>query len=407
MRIIIYGINYSPELIGIGKYTGEMGGWLADKGYDVRVITAPAYYPNWRTSPQSLSWKYSKKIEDKVKVFRCPLFVPENPSAFSRLLHLLSFGMSSLPILFSQYWWRPNIVMLIVPTLFCAPQALFFAKISGAKSVLHIQDFEVDAMFSSGISDSKKLHFIAAFFEKWILISFDFVSSISKGMMERAKCKGVSMDRLRFLPNWSNSFESINIKRSSELLQKLGIDAEKKVILYSGNLGEKQGLELIIQAASQMQQNTQIVFLIVGTGPSKKRLVQMVEDIRLKNVLFSNLLNEDEFPNLLASVDVHLVIQKKGVADAVLPSKLTNILTIGGNAVITTEPDTTLGSLCKSFPGIALAVKPESVTDLINGINYALTMLRPNMIAREYANENLNKEVILTKFFEDLKNELT
>ena len=48
LRILIYGLNYSPELTGIGKYTGEMAAWLAERGHDVRVVAAPPYYPAWR-----------------------------------------------------------------------------------------------------------------------------------------------------------------------------------------------------------------------------------------------------------------------------------------------------------------------------------------------------------------------
>ena len=47
LKILIYGINFAPELTGVGKYTGEMAAWLAAAGHEVRVITAPPYYPDW------------------------------------------------------------------------------------------------------------------------------------------------------------------------------------------------------------------------------------------------------------------------------------------------------------------------------------------------------------------------
>ncbi|MDT9046922.1 colanic acid biosynthesis glycosyltransferase WcaI, partial [Escherichia coli] len=81
----------------------------------------------------------------------------------------------------------------------------------------------------------------------------------------------------------------------------------------------------------------------------------------------------------------HLVIQKRGAADAVLPSKLTNILAVGGNAVITAEHDTELGQLCIAEPGIAVCVEPESVDALAQGIESALALSKDNTVAREYA----------------------
>ncbi|MCW7187338.1 hypothetical protein OHD60_22915 [Escherichia coli] len=61
MKILVYGINYSPELTGIGKYTGEMVEWLAAQGHEVRVITAPPYYPQWQVGENYSAWRYKRE----------------------------------------------------------------------------------------------------------------------------------------------------------------------------------------------------------------------------------------------------------------------------------------------------------------------------------------------------------
>ena len=109
-----------------------------------------------------------------------------------------------------------------------------------------------------------------------------------------------------------------------------------------------------------------------------------------------------DLPNILATADCHLVVQKKGVADAVLPSKLTNILSVGGNAVITAEEETYLGKLCENNQGIAILVKPESVQALKDGILRAISMEKPNLIAKQYALDNLDKQKVLSRFFNKL-----
>ena len=63
MKILLYGVNYSPEITGIGKYTGEMCDWLVDRGNIVRVVTAPKYYPAWKIDSQFSAWRYQKKKE--------------------------------------------------------------------------------------------------------------------------------------------------------------------------------------------------------------------------------------------------------------------------------------------------------------------------------------------------------
>ncbi|MDF3007961.1 MAG: wcaI, partial [Enterobacter kobei] len=90
-------------------------------------------------------------------------------------------------------------------------------------------------------------------------------------------------------------------------------------------------------------------------------------------------------------------------ADAVLPSKLTNILAVGGNAVITAERHTELGQLCDTCPGIAVCVEPESVDALIDGIGQALLMPKSNTVAREYAERTLEKENVLSQFIADIR----
>ena len=407
MKILIYGINYSPEIVGVGKYSGEMGDWLVKKGHNVRVITAPPYYPDWQVRPEFSRYLYSRSKNAGTTIWRCPLFVPSRQSALLRIVHLASFAFSSIPILVAQLFWRPNIVFLIAPTLFCAPAALLFAKIVRAKSILHIQDFEADALFGldlvSGSSRSSPLKNLVFWFESLLLRNFDVLSTISEGMMQRAQDKGVPEKCIWYLPNWSEVSRFQNVWLTKKILPSLGVANEKKVILYSGNMGEKQGLENVILAAKQLQSRGDLVFLLVGKGASKDRIIKMARDLKLANLIFAPLQSYEDFPSLLASANVHLVIQKQGVADAVLPSKLSNILAVGGNAVVTADTTTTLGQLPFGYPGIFVLVKPESVDALVSGIEKALAMSLPNLVALDYAQKFLDKEQVLSKFFGELQ----
>ena len=328
MKILIYGINFSPELTGIGKYSGEMASFYATQGHEVRVITAPPYYPAWHIS-KGYKNSYSRQYVDGVRITRCPLYIPSKPSALSRLLHLLSFSLSSLFPLLGSFFWKPDIVIQVVPTLFCSLQTLVLSKISGAKSVIHIQDYEVDAMFGLAIVDS--------------------------GIVLRSA-------------------------------------------YWVGNMGEKQGLELVIHVAKKMELNTDTHFLMVGDGVAKARLIKFSKSLSLSNITFLPLQSYTKFPQLLALANCHLVIQKSGAADAVLPSKLTNIFAAGGNAVITADKDTSLGILCSKYDGIATLVEPESVTALHKGILRSLKMSKLNSVALGYAQNNLDKAVVLNHY---------
>jgi colanic acid biosynthesis glycosyl transferase WcaI len=128
MRLLIYGINFTPELTGTGKYTGEMAAWLAGCGHEIQVVAAPPYYPEWRVKEGYSSWRYRREIftlpeGECFGIWRCPLWVPRFPSGLTRLLHLASFMLTSAPLMLRYVLWRPDVVLLITPTLFCAPIA--------------------------------------------------------------------------------------------------------------------------------------------------------------------------------------------------------------------------------------------------------------------------------------------
>ncbi|EAW8899111.1 colanic acid biosynthesis glycosyltransferase WcaI [Salmonella enterica subsp. enterica serovar Oranienburg] len=406
MKILVYGINYSPELTGIGKYTGEMVAWMAREGHEVRVITAPPYYPQWKVGERYSAWRYRRE-EGEATVWRCPLYVPKQPSTLKRLLHLGSFALSSFFPLMAQRRWKPDRIIGVVPTLFCTPGMRLLATLSGARTVLHIQDYEVDAMLGLGMAGKGKRGSVARLataFERSALRNVDNVSTISRSMMNKAREKGVAAEKILFFPNWSEvaRFQDVNDADVTALRQQLGLPEGKKIVLYSGNIGEKQGLEKVIDAAERLRDRP-LIFAIVGQGGGKARLENMARERGLPNIKFLPLQPYDALPALLKMGDCHLVVQKRGAADAVLPSKLTNILAVGGNAVITALPHTELGQLCARYPGIAVCVEPESTDALVDGISQALAMPKNNTTAREYAERTLNKENVLRQFIADIR----
>ncbi|MFT5308501.1 MAG: colanic acid biosynthesis glycosyl transferase WcaI [Flavobacteriales bacterium] len=403
MKITLVSLNYSPELTGIGKYNGEMSPWFAAAGDSVDAVCAPPYYPEWRVHAGYSGLSYCTSVENGVRVTRCPLYVPAQPSTIKRLLHLASFAFTSGLALFAKVFKRPDVVFVVEPTLFTVPSSLLFCKLVGAKCVLHIQDYEVDAMFGLGMAG--KAGFLASTaykVERWLMRRFDAVSTISFSMMAKAEQKGVDPKRLVFFPNWSDTTFVHPGVDGSRLRRSWGVTESQKVVLYAGNIGAKQGLELVLDAAERYISQPDIRFFLVGSGAYATELQGMAAQRGLSNVEFKPLQAWEDVPAMLAMADVHLVVQRKGAADAVLPSKLTNILSAGGNAVITAEADTELGRLVNEYPGIYSCVEPENVESFCQGLETELAKSGVNSVAREYAEKNLNKEAILGRFREDL-----
>jgi len=413
MKILLYSPNFSPELTGIGKYNGEFVEWLVSNNHQVEVITAPPYYPEWKVHKGYKSLFYNIENNGNLKVTRCPLYVPNNVTTVKRIIHLTSFALSSTAALMSKLFIKPDVIILVQPTLFCAPFTLLYAKLTGAKSIMHIQDYEVDAMLGLGFLGNKPksggVEKLARNIEKWLMSKFDAISTISYSMLENAKNKGITASKLIHFPNWSDINFVTPDFCGSNLKSELGFLDDDKIILYSGNIGKKQGLEIILLSAQHFLSDEHIKFLIVGTGAYVNDLKKMAKNLKLNNVYFESLLPWAKVPELLALADIHLVIQKKGAADAVLPSKLTNILAAGGEAIVTAEHSTELGQIINKHPKIFNLIEPEIPELLTNEISRLVTLEKKgyNVEARNYAEKYLDKNIILPKIVEELSSLLS
>ncbi len=413
MKILLYSLNYAPELTGIGKYSGEMCEWLAENGNEVRVICAPPYYPQWQVDKPYYSWQYGAEKRQNVSVYRCPLFVPKQPKTITRLIHLFSFGVSSLPVLFKQWSWKPDVVICIEPTFFCVPATLLFCKLRNTKSLLHIQDFELDAMLGLGFGKSGLIANFAGRIERWLMRRFDLISSISYSMQQKVKDKTNQADKVFYFPNWVDT-DFLSPDADPTFFRKLwGISNTTRIVLYSGNMGKKQGLEIVLQAAAQLRHEPDLLFLMIGSGAAQEELMQQAEELKLENLRFYPLQPYEHLPSLMVLADLHLVVQKKGAADSVLPSKLTTILAVGGECVITAEENTELGLLCKEYPGIAICIEPENADVLTTTLKKKLLTLplkTPgffNKIAHQFALDNLKKDQILGRLISKLEEQKT
>lgn len=405
MRILIVGINYAPELTGIGKYTSEAAEWLAARGHEVRVISAPPYYPYWKVQKPYSSWVYSHEIIAGVGVFRCPVWVPQRPTGLKRIIHLGSFALSSIPACISQLFWKPDVVVAIEPPLFGAVVALFGAKAMRAKSWLHIQDFELDAAMGLGMIPGRLARGIGIF-ERWFMEKFDRVSTISNAMMERIRQKGVSSDKVGLFPNWVDCGALRPLERGDSMRAEWGIPNDTKVVLYAGNIGKKQGLELLFPVAQAfLAKRPDVLFIIVGEGAAKVDLERVVFEKGLTNIIFKPLQPIEKLGALLATADVHLVLQLQGAADLVMPSKLTGILAAGGAVLATAEEGTELYKVVTQNE-VGQVVQPGSSEGVEMGIESLLdnmTLLqRYRHNARKFAETHLHKETILLDFEQEL-----
>lgn len=411
-RILLISYNFAPELTGIGKYNGEMIDWFVKNGYDCSILTGYPYYPEWRVHDSCRSKRFwfsteTRGIENakgSIKIYRCPFYVPAKPSGVKRLMLEVTFLTSAFVRLLGLMAGKKyDLVITVAPSFLLGLPGLLYKRIRRAKLVYHIQDLQIEAARDLKMIRSKMFLQWMFFLERVILRNADVTSSVSQGMLEKIREKGECAPIL--FPNWTDTSKLFPAKETGRLKESFGFRSTDKVVLYSGAIGEKQGIESIVYAAQASRNHEAIKFVICGNGPYRKHLEEMAGRLRLSNIVFLPLQDLSHFNEFLNIADIHLVIQRAGAGDLVMPSKLANILAVGGLALITANPGTSLHTLVsKHHIGCVIDCDDqealnEAVTKLLSA-NFQHIRIR----ARSYAVSFLSQERVMRQFEQKLNN---
>lgn len=404
-RVLIVGINYAPEPVGIGPYTQGLAEALVAEGAEVQAVVAKPYYPQWRTYPAYAGGGWQQTEEAGVKLVRCPIYVPAEPSGLKRIVHLASFALSALPFVLRAALRpraeRPELVLVLAPALLSVVTAWFAARLAGARLWIHVQDFEVEAALATGLMDQRGMAArLARWLEARLLRLGDKVSTISPQMCAKLREKGVAPERVFEMRNWSDARFAPDPAGAEAIRAEWGLGS-RNIALYSGNVARKQGIEILVEAARLLQHRSDLAFVICGEGPNRAELERLAAG--LDNVQLHDLQPAERMGAMLTMADLHLLPQIAGAADLVLPSKLTNMLASGRPVVATTEPGTGLygevdGCGAITPPGDAAALA-AAIAQLADDPG---TRAKLGAAARERAAERWSKAAIIPRALEEL-----
>jgi colanic acid biosynthesis glycosyl transferase WcaI len=254
------------------------------------------------------------------------------------------------------------------------------------------------------------VHDAALRIEKFFTFAFDRVSGISSRMVDRGIAKGIPPHHVALFPNWVDTGEIYPLDPSAncsnpirrELAPQVpGID-RKVILLYSGNMGAKQGLELLAPLAESFADDPRVHFIFCGDGAFRKRLEDLVA--HRPNVTLLPLQPLDRLNCLLNTADIHLLPQRASAADLVMPSRLSAMLSSGRPVIATAHPGTQVAQVVEgrglAIPAEDAAALHAAVLQLVEDKELRLHLGRE---AREYAVEHMGKQQILEQFERDLQ----
>jgi colanic acid biosynthesis glycosyl transferase WcaI len=335
MRITVIGINYHPETTGIGPFNTGLCEYLSQR-HQVEMISTFSYYPTWKKLPEDSKLLYRTVQIKEVKVHRGWHYVPGKVTALKRIIHELTFiGSSALRALFSK---APDVYVVVSPPLLSGLAIGFIAKLKRRPVLFHIQDLQPDAAVWLGMLKQRWLIKTLYWFEARTYRWMDMVSGITPAMVKALLEKNLPPEKVKLLPNWipvsrDSTLPPRRTEKAMQLRRNLGVEDHTFLAVYSGNLGSKQGLNVLLETALELKNRqvpaSELALMICGDGAEKVRLTEKAEELGLDNLSFTSLLPYEDYTDLLSSIDLSLVTQVLGSGTAFFPSKVLTILAAG------------------------------------------------------------------------------
>lgn len=325
MRIHVIGINYWPDETGIAVFNTGRAEYLAACGHQVTMCTGVPYYPQWRVAEGYRGWRYRRERRTGVDILRCPMYVPARVDPKRRVLHEASFLISAF--LRSLCCRRPDLLVVVSPPLGLALVAAILGRLWRVPFVFHVADLQPDTALDLGMMQPGRVTRLLYAVERLAYRRAALVSTLTGAMRDRIVAKGTPAAKVLLCPDWADPalFDLPPTTVDLALRQELGLD-DAFLVLHAGNMGVKQGLDVVLDAAARSRDDPTVTYVLVGDGAVRPALEARTRDLGLPNLRILPLLPHDRFLRLLTMADLCLVTQQPCVADIVFPSKVLTLL---------------------------------------------------------------------------------
>jgi colanic acid biosynthesis glycosyl transferase WcaI len=365
LKIIVWGINYAPELTGIAPYNTQLCEDLSARGHRVRMLTAFSYYPQWRKAATDRGRLYRTDTLMGIPVHRCWHYVPAagRVTTLRRIWHELTFGVTSA--LRALALPRADVYVVVSPPLGLGFFAWAVTRVRRTKFVFHVQDLQPDAAVGLGMVKPGRFTQALYALEKFAYAKATRVSGISNGMMRAFADKAVPTAKQFYFPNWiapraavAGVVDKIDVapeatapgSAARAARRRHGVAADALLAVYSGNLGRKQGLEVLAGAAELLAAggadpaaaSQRVMIVIAGEGAARDELAARIAAAKLANLRLLPLLDDADYRALLAAADVCLITQAVGTGQFFFPSKLLTTLAAGCPVIAVADADSEL-----------------------------------------------------------------
>ncbi|MDP9026320.1 MAG: glycosyltransferase family 4 protein, partial [Actinomycetota bacterium] len=340
MRILFVGLNYAPERTGIAPYTSGMAAGFAALGHQVRVITAFPHYPEWRFLDGGTERTQRSKL-DGVDLLRVRHRLPKHGSSVSRVISELSFGVRALV----AAWGRPDVVVLVSPAMFASALLALRARLRASRRlIVWVQDLYGPGVRETSAGDRFGLaERVIDGAERGLLRRAAGVVVIHDRMVDEIVASaGVDRRRVTVVRNWSHVSTASHTGRV-RMRERLGWAQDETIVLHTGNMGAKQALGNVIEAARLADaQQAPVRFVLMGDGNTRSAIEAGAVGVERLQIV--DAVPESQYLDALRAADVLLVNEHPALRTTALPSKMTSYFASGRPVVAATSADSLTAS---------------------------------------------------------------
>lgn len=307
MKIIFLTITYDPEP---GALRGlPLAKWLVKRGHEVKVLTTFPQYPIGKIYPGYKMKPWQWEVMEGIPVLRVPIYPSHDYCGWRRALTYLSF-MLTASVIGTPLIGPADVVYLYEPPPTNGLASLLLKWLRGTPIVHHIADMWPETVLASGMVRGDGLKRLA---EKvigcWCRFLYDqaaVMTVLSPGFKRLLMERGVPEEKIRVIYNWTDEDTFKPLPRNEELGRELGLERGFNII-YAGNFGPMQGLDVVVAAAALLKDTPDLRFVLIGTGPMEAELRAKIQEANLHNVVLLPRRQYWEMPAINALADALLV----------------------------------------------------------------------------------------------------
>lgn len=393
MRILIICQYFPPEP---HRLMGELASTLASFGHEVTVLTGFPHWPAGKLYPGYRMRLYVREETGGITVFRMPLYPDHSASALKRALNLASF-VGSACLIAPWVVPRPDVVYVISPPPLVIP-AWLFGFVWGVPLTYEVQDMWPEALVGAGMAPGGAVLALVGALAKRAFATAAAIRVISPGFRRDLISRGVPQERIRVISNWVDAEVERSAPEPGAAVPDCPELAGKFVVMFTGNIGLAQGLEVVLDAAELLRDAPNVVFVLAGDGVELPRLERLRRERGIDNVVFIGRRRPEEMPALMSRADVLLVhLRDKPGLRTCIPHKTLSYLASGKPVLAAVRGDTADLILRE---GAGVTCEPENAADMARAVRLlrsmpACKLARFGQNGRAAARERYSRELLV------------